>query len=346
MTTILPPAEFLTQTTLLLDTRSPGEFAAGHIPGAISFPLFTDEERAAVGTCYKQVSPEAALELGLELVGPKMVEFVRQAKALIQIHQSGNRQIRVHCWRGGMRSSSMAWLLETAGLQVTLLEGGYKSFRLWVRSTLAEPRPIVALGGMTGTGKTVLLKALEKRGEPILDLEHWANHKGSSYGALGLPPQPSQEQFDNYLAIAWDQLPHDRTIWIEAESKRIGLCRIPDELLMPLFQAPVLQIERSREYRLELLEKEYGKLKIDDLITATKRITKRIGGQNANQAVEYILAGDLKPAIALVLDYYDKSYLYDLHRRNVPIYPIPADGLSDDQIVDCLLQQAAIVMTE
>jgi tRNA 2-selenouridine synthase len=332
MPTPLTPTEFLQGTAPLLDTRSPGEYAAGHIPEAISFPLFTDDERAQVGTCYKRQGPELAIELGLELIGPKMVSFVRQAKQF-----APHRHVRIHCWRGGMRSSSMAWLLETAGLKVDLLEGGYKSFRRWCRSTLAIPKPIVTLGGMTGTGKTNLLYELAAKGEQILDLEAIANHRGSSYGALGLPPQPTQEQFDNDLAIAWNALSPDRRIWIEAESRRIGLCRVPDETFLPMQAAPVIQVERTIAERVKILETVYGDLDPTSLIEATERIAKRLGGQQAQLAIDSIQAGDLKPAIAIALDYYDKTYLYDLQRRNVTITPIAATGLSDGMIADRLI---------
>ena len=171
---------FLQMTSPILDVRSPGEFDHAHIPTALSFPLFDNDERAQVGTCYKQQSRDEAVELGLELVGPKLAMFVATAKTL-----SPERDVRVHCWRGGMRSGSMAWLLETAGFSVTTLTGGYKAFRHWVRETLAIPKPIISLGGMTGTGKTAILFALAEQGEQVLDLEGLAHHRGSSYGALG-----------------------------------------------------------------------------------------------------------------------------------------------------------------
>jgi tRNA 2-selenouridine synthase len=339
MPIVCPVSEFLSTSGVLLDTRSPGEFAAGHIPGAISFPLFDDAERAQVGTCYKQVGQEAAIELGLTFVAPKMVKFVQQAKQLAM-----DRQVRLHCWRGGMRSSSMAWLLETAGLKVSRLQGGYKAFRQWVRATLATPKPIISLGGMTGTGKTQILYALAAVGEQILDLEHHANHRGSSYGALGLPTQPSQEQFENEIAIAWNQLDPSRPIWIEAESRRIGLCRIPDELFQPMLRAPILQIERSRAERIEILLQDYGKLDRQELITATNRIAKRIGGQSAKVAIEAIQQGNLDIAIAIVLDYYDKTYLYDLQRRGVTskttLQSIDANGLTIVEVTDQLISQA------
>jgi tRNA 2-selenouridine synthase len=328
----LAAAAFLQTDSILLDSRSPGEYAAGHIPGAISFPLFDNDERAQIGTCYKQISPEAAIELGLEIIGPKMVGLVRQAKQL-----APDRRVRLHCWRGGMRSQSLAWLLETAGFQVTLLDGGYKGFRRWLRSTLAIPRPVLTLGGMTGTGKTLLLGKLQAQGELILDLEHWANHRGSSYGAVGLPPQPTQEQFDNLLGLAWAKLDPDRPVWIEAESRRIGLCRIPDEVFQLMLTAPILQVERSIDERLDILEKEYGDCDRQALISATERITKRIGGQNAQATIAAIQTNDLRSAMALVLDYYDKTYQYDIERRQVSVYSVDAIGLTDPEIVNRLM---------
>lgn len=339
MPRICTVTEFFEAPGVLLDTRSPGEFAAGHIPGAISFPLFEDEERAAVGTCYKHEGQAAAIELGLELVGPKLATFVRKAKEL-----APDGQIRLHCWRGGMRSSSMAWLLETAGLQVSLLKGGYKAFRRWIHGQLAIRKPIVTLGGMTGTGKTEMLYALAEAGEQILDLEKYAHHRGSSYGALGLPPQPTQEQFDNWVGWAWSKLSADRPIWIEAESRRIGLCRVPDTLYQPMLLAPIVQIERSRAERIEILLAEYGKLDREDLITATRRISRKIGGQNANTAIAAIQQGDLATAIELVLNYYDKTYLYDLQRRGSTIYPVDLTGFDRAKSVQQLIAKSREVL--
>ena len=158
--------DFLKAPGPILDVRSPGEHEKGRLPEALSFPLFSDEERAAVGTCYKQEGRDAAVELGLEYVGPKMAGFVKQAKQL-----SPERTVRLHCWRGGMRSGSLGWLLETAGFKTVLLEGGYKAFRRWVRTQLARSQPIFIVGGMTGTGKTLVLHALAEHDEQILDLE-------------------------------------------------------------------------------------------------------------------------------------------------------------------------------
>lgn len=336
MPTLLNTAEFLAAPGVLLDVRSPAEFTQGHIPGAVSFPLFSNEERSQVGICYKQKGRDAAVELGLAIVGPKLAEFVQAAKCL-----TSHRTLRIHCWRGGMRSGSMAWLMETAGFQVTLLNQGYKGFRHWVRNTLAVPKPLIILGGMTGTGKTAVLQALAAQGEQILDLEALAHHRGSSYGALGLPPQPSTEHFENHLATTWATLQAQRPIWIEAESRMVGTCRIPNELFGPMLAAPVMQIERSRAERVALLLEVYGIADRDALIVATERITRRLGGQHAQRAIALIRAGNLAPAIEIVLDYYDKTYQFDLKRRPGPIISIPVTGLSAAEAATKLIEKSS-----
>jgi len=317
MSVCLSTPDFLTAPGVMLDVRSPAEYVQGHIPEAVSFPLFDNAERVRVGTCYKQQGREAAIELGLEIVGPKLAGFVQQAKVL-----TGDRVLRIHCWRGGMRSGSMAWLLETAGFQVSLLDRGYKGFRQWIHANLAIPKPILILGGMTGTGKTAILHALAALGEPTLDLEHCASHRGSSYGNLGLPPPPTIEQFENLIGLAWSRLDGDRPIWIEAESRMVGTCRIPDALFNQMVQSPVLQVERSRPQRIELLLQDYGGMDPQQLIVATERLQKRLGRERVQAAVACIRRNDLAAAISMVLDYYDKTYVFDLHRRGGAIYSV------------------------
>jgi tRNA 2-selenouridine synthase len=314
--------------------RSPAEYEQGHIPGAISFPLFDNDERSRVGICYKHQGRDAAVELGLAIAGPKLASFVAQAKRL-----APNRILRIHCWRGGMRSGSMAWLMETAGFQVSLLDRGYKGFRQWVRSTFATPKPILTLGGMTGTGKTVILHALAEQGEQILDLEHDANHRGSSYGNLGLPPQPSTEQFENLVAVQWVNVDHKRPVWIESESRMVGTCRVPDELFSQMVTAPIFQVERSRSERIARLLEAYGSSDREQLIAATERLRKRLGGERTQAAISFIQQGNLVEAIELVLNYYDKTYLFDLHRRDVPIYPVNVSGLSAAKSAALLIEK-------
>lgn len=340
MPIILPTDKFLDAPGIILDVRSPAEYEQAHIPGAISFPLFSNEERAKVGTCYKQGGRDAAVELGLQIVGNKLATFVREAKQLTR-----DRILRIHCWRGGMRSGSMAWLMKTAGFQVILLEKGYKGFRQWVRQTLAVEKQVLTLGGMTGSGKTAVLHELANQGEQILDLEGLANHRGSSYGALGLPAQPSTEQFENLLAMEWVKLDAIHPIWIEAESRMVGTCRVPDEIFRLMMQAPVMQIERSRAERVAMLLDVYGTANREDLITATERITRRIGGQHAKAAIEHIRQNNLAPAIEIVLDYYDKTYLYDLQKRGVAIYPVNAVNVTATEAATELIGRAKDVMS-
>ncbi|PSN15424.1 tRNA 2-selenouridine(34) synthase MnmH [filamentous cyanobacterium CCT1] len=315
--------DFLQGSGPLLDVRSPGEYEHGHILGAVSFPLFTDDERAQVGTCYKQVGREAAVELGFDIAGPKCGEFVRAAKAL-----APDRHLRIHCWRGGMRSGGMGWILELAGFTVHTLTGGYKAYRRWVRETLASPKKIMILGGMTGSGKTQILHELAALGEPVLDLEGLANHRGSSFGALLLPPQPSTEHYENLLAERWATLPSHRPIWLEAESRRVGTCRIPNELFAQMEAAPAVEVVRSLDERLDLLVDIYGEASTEELIEATERIRKRLGGDRTQTAIQHIQAGNLRAACAIILDYYDRAYRYDLERRRRIIPQLDITGLS------------------
>ncbi|MEB3272792.1 MAG: tRNA 2-selenouridine(34) synthase MnmH [Prochlorothrix sp.] len=335
MPSSLSVPEFLNHPGVVVDVRSPGEFNQGHLPGAVNLPLFSDGERAEVGTCYKQVGPEAAMDLGLRLVGPKLGDWVAQAR-----HLSSGTPLRIHCWRGGMRSQSLGGLLETLGFAVVVLHGGYKAYRAQVRRVLAEPRSIRMVGGMTGTGKTEVLLALASLGEQVLDLEGLANHRGSSYGNLGLPPQPTTEQYENEIAAQWVQFEAQRPLWIEAESRQVGTCRIPPEVFEQMEAAPVWELLRDRADRVALLARVYGEADRSGLLTATERIRKRLGGLRTQQALDHIAEDDLEPAIALVLDYYDQTYRYDLDRRSVPRYPVEVTGRSALEAAQ-MLQQAA-----
>ncbi|NEO34705.1 MAG: tRNA 2-selenouridine(34) synthase MnmH, partial [Symploca sp. SIO3C6] len=184
-----------------------------------------------------------------------------------------------------------------------------------------------------------ILKALARQGEQILDLEGIAHHRGSSYGSVGLPPQPSTEQFENIVAIDWADLDACRPIWVEAESRQIGRCRIPDELFGPMGQAPVVQVMRSRPERVANLLDDYGGANRDELVAATQRLQKRLGGLRTKEAIAHIQAEELAPAIEMVLDYYDKAYTYDLQKkRDVPIYPVDITGLNPAQAAQAVQQ--------
>lgn len=337
MSLLLAIEDFLNESGPVLDVRSPGEYEQGHIPDAVSFPLFTNDERAQVGTCYRHQGREAAVELGFELAGPKFAEMIRQANAI-----APERTVRLHCWRGGMRSGAVAWVLSLAGFQVVTLAGGYKVFRRWVRRTLETPRPIQLLGGMTGTAKTDILQAMAAQGAQVLDLEGYANHRGSSFGALCLPPQPTTEQFENLVAIQWASFDPEHPVWIEAESRRIGPCRIPNELFAQMEAASALEIVRPIQERLALLVDIYGQADPEDLVEATERIQKRLGGQRTQQAIALIRQGELTEAFAILLDYYDRAYRYDLERRQKQIPQVDVTGLAPAQAAERLLEKAQV----
>jgi tRNA 2-selenouridine synthase len=308
----LPINQFLqaARNTPVIDVRSPGEFEKGHIPGAVNIPLFTNEERAKVGTRYKQIGPDAALLLGLDIVGPKMSGFVKQARKL-----APGGDVLVHCWRGGMRSGSFAWLLQTAGMQVNTLQKGYKAYRNEVLRLMGEPMKLIILSGKTGSGKSETLREIARLGEQVVDLETLAHHKGSSFGALGQLPQPSVEQFENDLHRALSQLDFSRRIWLEDESNSIGTVFIPRPLWHQMRQARVIMMDVPKEERIRRLVREYAEFPHSLLENAIMRIRKRMGGQHFSAALAALDAGDYAQVADLTLNYYDKAYLFGLSKR-------------------------------
>ena len=316
---------FLAAEGPLLDVRSPAEFAQGHIPGATNLPLFDDAERVEIGTLYKQQGRQAAVLRGLALVGPRMEALAAALSAAaagppasrLSAAGASPLPLRLHCWRGGMRSGSVAWLAAQLDLPVQLLEGGYKAYRHWVLERFERPWPLRLLGGRTGTGKTDLLLALRERGVAVLDLEGRAHHRGSSFGALGLPPQPSSEHYENLLAADLTALEGAGEIWLEAESSQVGRCRIPAGLWRQMKEAAALQVERPLEWRVEQLVAVYGQQDPAGLAEATRRIAKRLGPQRTALALEAIAAADWASACRQMLDYYDRCYDHDLSSHAV-----------------------------
>jgi tRNA 2-selenouridine synthase len=306
----LPIDAFLARGGALIDVRTPAEFRQGHIPGAANLPLFSDAERAEVGTLYKQQGRQAAVLRGLALVGPRMEALA--AALVASSERSAGAPLRLHCWRGGMRSGSVAWLAQQLELPVLLLEGGYKSYRRWVLELFDQPWPLRLLGGRTGCGKTELLLALRERGAAVVDLEGLAHHRGSSFGGLGLPEQPSSEHYENQLAAALAPLAGAEQIWLEAESAMVGRCRIPAGLWRQMKAAPVLAVQRPLTERVAHLVEIYGAQDPLALAEATRRIAKRLGPQRTALALEAIERGDWATACRQMLDYYDRCYDHDL----------------------------------
>jgi len=295
----------------IIDVRTPDEFAQGHIPGAFNIPLFSNEERVLVGTRYKQAGKDFAVQLGLEIVGPKLAVYTKQAKKIAK-----NKELLIHCWRGGMRSGSMAWLFEIIGLKLFVLEGGYKSYRSYIREKLGVKIPLRILGGYTGSGKTDILYELAKQGEQMIDLEGIAHHKGSAFGTIGQLPQPTNEQFENNLVEEWLKLDFSKPVWLEDESVTMGRCGIPFPLFSRMREAEVINIDVPRAVREQRLVKEYANGDMQALRNALERIHKKIGGLKAKQAFEALEKEDFRMVAEITLEYYDKAYGYGVGQRN------------------------------
>ena len=294
----------------LIDVRTTSEYEQGHIPGALNISLFTNEERKIIGTLYKQQGRQPAILKGLEFVGPRLKEIILSVNKI-----NREKGFLIYCWCGGMRSASIAWLLELYGYKVYLLKGGYKSFRKFIFEKFTNPRKVLVLAGRTGAAKTLVLNKLLLRGEQIIDLEHLAGHKGSSFGSLGEKEQPSQEAFENRLAMALYRSDSEKILWLEDESRMVGQKVIPAALWEQMRKAKVFYIDVPFAERVHYLVKEYGKFSKEELIKSTERIRKRLGSQNARRAIEAIKEGDLKTACEINLVYYDKAYDYGINKR-------------------------------
>jgi len=334
----LPITEFLDQADKqpVIDVRTPAEFEQGHIPGAYNIPLFSNEERAIIGTTYKQVGKEAAVKQGLAFVGPRMTELLDQAQSVANGHA-----VLVHCWRGGMRSASVAWLLETAGTTASTLKDGYKAYRRHVLDFFEQPLPILLLGGKTGSGKTAILEELRQLGEQVVDLEGLAHHRGSAFGGLGMPAQPTSEQFQNELERTMASLDLDRRIWLENESSYIGKAGLPEGLWKQMTSAPMLSVELPMPLRVNRLIRDYGSQDPEGVIASIRRIEKRMGPQHMKSALEAFHAGDEAKTAEILLGYYDRSYVYLAERRAETIKGI-VDLSEDDpkKAAELLIQMA------
>ena len=301
----------LAETTPVLDVRTPLEYEHARIVKAHNLPIFSNEERVLVGTCYKKQGREAAILLGFDLTGPKWSGFIKEA-----IRIAPNKKVLIHCWRGGMRSGAMAWALNLYGFEVYLLEGGYKKYRNWVLEQFKETYSMIVLGGMTGSGKTVTLQHLKGLGQQVIDLESLAQHQGSSYGSMGQMVQPSQEYFENQLASELCKVDKKIPLWLEDESLSIGKCFIPKPFFLQMRQASLIKIMVPLNERVNFLLKEYGELDKEFLIQSTQRIAKRLGPEQTRDAILAIKEHRMEVFIKLILVYYDKTYVNGQSKRS------------------------------
>lgn len=308
----------------VIDVRAPLEFEQGHIPGAVNIPLFDNHEREVVGTKYKQMNKEAAMYAGLEFAGKKLVQLAKQGEKIA----GKNKTLLVHCWRGGMRSKSMVWLFETLGLTCYLLEGGYKSYRRYVKDVVARPLNLRVIGGRTGSGKTAILHQMDQLGEQAIDLEGLARHKGSAFGALGEKEQPTTEQFENDLCLKILELDPGKVTWIEDESRNIGKCVIPGEFYARMRESNLVFLDISRELRAEHLVVDYASYEVEDLKACVLKIGKRLGGDRTREALESIELGDFRNTAMITLKYYDKAYMFSLEKNHKQYHILPSENVS------------------
>lgn len=301
----------LAESKPVIDVRSPSEFKAGHIPGAINIPLFNDREREIVGLKYKNEGRIPAILEGLKQIGTDM--YLKLERAL---RIAGNEKLLIYCWRGGMRSEAMAWLFSLGNIETEVLDGGYKSYRHYILKSLSERRKMIVLGGMTGSSKTHILKYLKENGNQIIDLEGLANHKGSAFGSLGQSPQPSTEQFANILFEEWKQMNREIPFWVEDESRNIGSVFLPDGFFLNMQDTPSIILTMGVQTRLPRLMREYSGYPAEALKESVLKISKRLGGDNTRDAINAIESGDIAKAIEITLYYYDKAYMYGLNKKN------------------------------
>jgi tRNA 2-selenouridine synthase len=337
MVTTIEIEEFLnlSKSNPVFDVRTPLEFAQGHMPNANNLPIFSNEDRVKIGTAYKQIGREEAILLGFELVGSEWANFIREVKS-----KTNSKKILIHCWRGGMRSNAMAWAMSFYGFEVFILKGGYKAYRNFVLSSFADSLQLKIIGGLTGSGKTIIIESLKKQGEQTIDLEYLAQHQGSAFGSMGQLVQPTQEQFENNLAFEIKQFDNLKNIWLEDESITIGKRVIPAGLWDQMRIADLKVIEIPKTERLKLLLASYGILPKPFLIESTQKISKRLGPKLTQETIIAIENNEMQTFIENVLYYYDKTYstgLINKKDRAQILYPF--DYFDADKIAQFLIQQ-------
>lgn len=336
----LEVADFLIKSKhdLIIDVRAPIEFFKGHVPNAINIPLFEDSERAEIGTLYKQQGKDTAVNRGLEIVSPKMTSFVNQVKTL-----SKNKKVFVYCFRGGMRSNSFAWLMNTSGLDAVIMKGGYKAFRNYVLDYFGHERKIILLGGKTGSGKTDILKKLNEQNLQIVDLENIAHHKGSAFGTINEQKQNPQQIFEHQLYHQLSELDSKKFIILEDESQTIGYNKIPIGLWQQMKQATIIKLEIPFELRVQKLVDDYTTVNTEALKSCVIKIAQQLGSLNTKLCLQYLEEKNLHDVARLSLLYYDKAYEFSYKNKKQPIIHLNSDtidarinALSVKKVIDTL----------
>ena len=336
--------EFREFKGLLIDVRSPDEYYKGHMPNSINIPLFNNEERAFIGKKYKNAGRKKAVIEGLKIVEEKIDKLINDIisaeKRYSEIDTKIDKKIRnlrIYCARGGMRSLSIQWLFDKFNFRSITLKGGYKSYRRWVLSNFTDIKKITLIGGKTGTGKTNILNKMQSQSHQVIDLEFLANHRGSTFGGLGMGKQPSNEQFENLLAEQLEMFDLKKTIYIEAESGNIGKCRIPFEFFKQMKISPRIEIIKNKETRINELIKTYSIFPKEELKNSVNRISKRLGPQRTKKAIKSIDSENWNGVCQSVLEYYDKCYEYGLSDQN-KLTEIDMTGKNDNEIIEEIIK--------
>ncbi len=245
------------QFDMVIDVRSPSEYAEDHIPGAVNYPVLSDEERILVGTMYKQESPFEAKKIGAALIAKRIAHYIENDF----IDKPKNWNPLIYCWRGGKRSGSMTHILRQIGWNAQILDGGYKSYRRDVvnkLSSLPKEFKYVVVTGQTGSAKSRILEQLSVLGAQVLDLEAIAVHKGSVLGNIPNSPQPSQKKFETQLVEALETFSTSKVVFVEAESRKIGTLHVPDLLLEQMRSSPCIKINATMNARVDYLIHDYA----------------------------------------------------------------------------------------
>ena len=322
----------------VIDVRSPAEFADDHVPGAISLPVLSNEERAEVGTLYVQVSRFTARKIGAALIARNVARHLETALK----DKDGAFRPLIYCWRGGQRSGAMAIILAQVGWRTAVLHGGYKTYRRWVQRRLYDERPalrLVLLEGRTGSGKTEILGRLAARGIQTLDLEGLAEHRGSVFGGLANQPQPSQKMFESRLVAALEGLDLARPIMVEAEASKVGDCMTPPALWTAMTAAPRIAVSAPPPARAAYLARHYADIVADRAVfeASLERLPIFPGRKAIGRWLALADAGDLETlAGELIETHYDPSY--DRAARKDPRPRLGEIALAD---LDPAAQEAA-----
>ena len=335
--------EFRKAKGLLIDVRSPDEYYKGHMPKSINIPLFNNEERCIIGKKYKNSGREVAVREGFKIVDKKLHNLIKLINLEKEKYLNNNENkstdqqlIKIYCARGGMRSQSICWLLERFRYSCLILEGGYKAYRNWVLSSFNKNYKIVVIGGKTGVRKTKILDRLKNLNYQVIDFEALANHRGSSFGGLGMLNQPTNEQYENLISENLDKYKSNKIIFVEAESPNIGKNRIPFEFYKQMKISKRIEIIRDRKIRIKELIDTYSTFSKKELSDSVLKISKRLGPQRTKSALDSINNEDWEAVCISVLDYYDKCYEYDLRdKKNVMILNMKLEN--DNEIINEIL---------